>query len=341
MRQYTTHSTDNFEVITPSRVEFKHMGHQHYNAVLDNTIEMPLDRRSPTVGQLKLGVDHGVLAKQFLDGRFFIVDNQVVDFRLAHEKKFEHPLDSIKQLVDHLGFITAEGSSRIQACSETEKFECDTLNTVGGMFDIKIGFEWSPFSIDIHSYIEMWRQVCSNGAVAMSPIMNHRIPMMNQWKQNLDISNQVIRHNFDKIILPRMQAMPEERISVQDVEVLLRIVSDLKSSNQLSGDSIMHLANIEDKLDAVWDPAFDDLRSNMRKFIPAPVSAFDAYNIATEVGTHHVGRDRNNGKAQAFANNLLFNASRQQNILVDLDSLVTDTATFNDVDKAFFGETTH
>lgn len=355
--QTVAHQTDNFFIHTPSRVDFGTNKDGHYIG-LDDKWRIQLDRRSPIVGQLQLGVNEKHLKQQVLDGKFFIVDDRVIDYRFKDELKncHVHNDDAIKALVDHLGFSKAaprssiqelfdasvvEGVGKVLARSQTERFECNATESLGGQFDIKIGFSWSPFSVDIHSYIEMWRQVCENGAIAHSPLMNHRIPMLNGWETNLEISNEVIRHNFDKVVFPRLKALPTERISLNDVQVLMRIVDDQRASKQLEGDSQSHLDLIAEKLDGVWDTEAGSLKKSLLKFIPAPVTAFDAMNIATEIATHHVARDRTNARAQAFVNSLIFDQNRGRNLNVDLNSLIIGSETFNQVDQAFFGVTCH
>lgn len=357
--KYEAIKTDNWNMLKPSKVDFLYGGDKHWSVQLDGKFTFNLDRRSPIAGQLNLEVDRGHLIEQFTDGRFFIVDDEVIDYRLQADLKFMHNDEAIKRLVDTLGFAspvsdnvflgrraraTRHGvSTSIQARSQTEAFEASALDTIGGQFDIRTGFKWSPFSLDIHSYIEMWRQVCENGAIATAPIVNSRIPMMNQWKENLAISNQVIRHNFDKIVMPRLAALPNERISMSDLMVLRNIVDNMASTEDkmFSNESYRHLKAIGSQLELAWDPRADMLGRNNLKFIPAPVSAFDAMNIATELSTHHTPKDRTGARSQAFVNDLIFSETRRRNMAVDVNNLVTDVATFNDVDRAFFGITCH
>ena len=357
--QYDAIKTDNWSIRAPSKVDFLYGGNKSWSVQLDDELTFNLDRRSPIAGQLNLDVDRDHLIEQFTEGRFFVVDDEVIDYRLQADLKFLHKDEDIKQLVDHLGFAkpisgafqpgnrnrhTRHGISRvIQARSQTEAFEASAIDSLGGQFDIYTGFKWSPFSLDIHSYIEMWRLVCENGAIANAPLVNARIPMMNQWKENLEISNQVIRHNFDKIVMPRLAALPNERISMADLFTLRGIVSNLASTEDkdFKTNSIKHLANISAQLENAWDPRADNLGRNNLKFIPAPVSAFDAMNIATEVTTHHVAKDRTNARGQAFVNDLIFSETRRRNMNVDVNNLVTDVNTFDNVDRAFFGITCH
>lgn len=357
--KYNALKTDNWTMLQPSKVDFLYGGDKQWSVQLEDEFVINLDRRSPITGQLNLDVDRGHLIEQFKDGRFFIVDDEVIDYRLQADLKFMHSNESIKHLVDHLGFATPESNNRfigrraratrhgfsdsIQARSRTEAFEASALDSIGGQFDIHTGFKWSPFSLDIHSYIEMWRQVCENGAIATAPLVNSRIPMLNQWKENLAISNQVIRHNFDKIVLPRLAALPSERISMFDLMTLKNFVENLASTEdkQFAHDSYKHLMAIGAQLEEAWDPRADQLGRNNLKFIPAPVSAFDAMNIATEIATHHMPADRTNARGQVFVNELIFSDTRRRNMAVDVNNLVTDVSTFDNVDRAFFGITCH
>lgn len=336
-------------VYTPSKVEFATHG-GHNNIWLDDTFQVKLDKRNPMIGMIELGVDPDELKPEILEGRYFIVDDQVVDYRFKSALKFEHDEASVKALVDKLGFAHRIGNARnplattrgaLQARATREAFEVNPLDSIGGQFDIHIGFNWSPFELDIHSVIEMWRQVCENGAIAQSPILDNKIPMLNRWEENLAISDRVVRHNFDKLVLPRLAALPTERITLADVQQLSSIISGLQQSKHLRSHSVMALKKMEEAIDQAWVPGASQVKKNMLKFVPAPMTAYDAYNIVTEATTHHLGRDRNNHQGAAFVSSLIFNADRQRSSRTELDSLVTDTNTFANPDRAFFGETCH
>lgn len=332
----------------PSNVEFYvHGGHSHM--YLDDKFKVELDPRGPIAGQLALGIDPDEVKPEVLEGRYFVVDDKVVDHRLKSQFKFQHSDESIKALVDKLGFaqtVTMDGfgqerRGKVVARATREAFEINPLDSIGGQFDIHIGFQWSPFDLDIHSIIEMWRQVCTNGAIAKSPILDNKIPMLNRWEENLAISDRVVRHNFDKLVLPRLAALPSERITLADVAALMGILSNLQQSKHLHSHSVMALAQMEEVVSQAWLPGASALKKNMQKFVAAPMTAYDAYNIVTEAATHHLGRDRNNHQAAAFTSSLIFNADRQRSSRTELDSLTTDTNTFANPDRAFFGETCH
>lgn len=347
--QYERAAVKEAFVYSPTKVEFATHG-GHNNIWLDDTFQVKLDKRNPMLGMIELGIDPDELKPEVLEGRFFIVDDEVVDYRFKKDLKFEHNEESVKALVDKLGFATRVGNPRnafstargpIQARATREAFEVNPLDSMGGQFDIHIGFNWSPFDLDIHSVIEMWRQVCENGAIAQSPILDNRIPMMNRWEENLAISDRVVRHNFDKLVLPRLAALSSERVTLADVAQLQSIIGNLQQSKHLRSHSVMALKKMEEVVDRAWLPGTHQLKKNMLKFVPAPMTAYDAYNIVTEATTHHLGRDRTNHQGAAFVSSLIFNADRQRSSRTELDSLVTDTETFANPDKAFFGETCH
>lgn len=331
-----------------SKVDF-HVQGGHSHMYLDDKFKVPLDPRGAICGQLQLGIDPKELESEVLEGRYFVVDDKVIDHRLKSNLKFQHSDESIVQLVDKLGFaqkmttnfMGVERIGGLEARATREAFEVNPLDSIGGQFDIHIGFQWSPFELDIHSIIEMWRQVCSNGAIARSPILDNKIPMLNRWEENLAISDRVVRHNFDKLVLPRLAALPNERITLADVSALQNIINGLQQSKHLQSHSMRALSAMEDVVNQAWLPGADQLKKNMQKFVQAPMTAYDAYNIVTEAATHHLGRDRNNHQAGAFVSNLIFNADRQRSSRTELDSLTTDTNTFANPDRAFFADTCH
>ena len=308
---------------------------------IDQTWSVALDRRNPIVGQLSLGVDRELLAAEYVGGQFFIVDGTVLEYKPVSYKGYTHSADNIKELTDAIGFVLRNG--KIEAGNITHNFEHEAFATTGtgNQFDIQIGFNWSPFSMDIESLLKMVRLICQNGLIATSPIMNHRIPMINEWQENLMISNDVIGHSFHKMVGPRLAAMPDERVSMYDIGMMMTAIVDLANSKSLHYAKVDALEVMYDKLDALMTPEVRAVKKNMLKFVEAPVSTYDAMNLMTECATHYVGSDKTSTKASALANNFIFDEKRQRNINTKLDSLVADQTTFLNPDQAFFGITCH
>lgn len=335
-------------VHTPTNVDFIPAGHKSYEVLLDNEFTLPMDKRSQVAGMLALGMDLDDLKEEFLGGRFFIVDGDVIDHRLKSNLKFEHSEDAVKELTEKLGFCKRTnlfGHGQVGmpfAHSADEAFESSILDSVGGQFDIYLGFGWSPFELDIEGTIEMIRQVCSNGAIARSPLLDRHIPMMNRWEENLHLSRHVMRHSFEKMVLPRLEALPQERASLADLNQVSRILSDYASSTRIQSDSRTALERMLELVDTASDiPGASQLQSNQLRFIEAPMTAFDAYNIVTEAATHHRGEDKHDAAANSWISGMLFNDQRKRAARADLDSLMVSTNTFADADRAFFGTTCH
>lgn len=337
LRHTEAYEATEFRVFTPETVSFnQNLG----QVIIDDEFVVSLERRSPVIGQLQLGVDPELLKPQFLEGQYFAVDGQIVDFREKQHLKFMHDAKSIEKLAATIGFLITD-KGRIVAGNRTASMTYDAFATEGGVFDVDIGFSWSPFSIDIDSALNMIRQICENGMVARAPMLNHRIPMLNAWEENLAISNDLIKHSFERQVGPRLKALRDERISMHDVGALRSMVNDLAASKEIAATQRNHLNTIIEVLDPLFTADVERIKPNMLKFIAAPVSAYDAFNIATECSTHYVGEDRTGTRLTGFANHLIFDPIRQNNLSTQLDTLVADTMTLNNPDQAFFGITAH
>lgn len=233
--------------------------------------------------------------------------------------------------------------SKLFTSRMTESFEFNAFGTEGGAFDVGIGFSWSPFSTDIKSFTNLVRFVCSNMMAVSDPSMSFNIPMINDWEQNLDVSNNALRHMFEKVVGPRIEQMPNERISLFDLEVIQNLVTSLLNSDRdkVKFEAKPKLHRLSDNVQHVMSLAdAKGVSGSASRLIEAPVTAFDAYNIATEVNSHYL--TERNDKFQQFANSLIFDSERRNKAIeADLDDMTIDNHTFEDPDAAFFGQTCH
>lgn len=342
MPQLEAYVPDQFFIHQASDVEFFKREKETY-AAIDGEWEVKLDRRNNVVGQLALGVDPEDLKHSFLGGRFFVVDDQIVDYRLAENLgKFMHDEKGLHNLVHKVGMTISEGG-KIRAGSTTEKFEYEAGRGEGNQFNIDIGFDWSPFSLDINSALSMLRLACYNGLMVSDPVMSHKIPVMNGWEENLVIANDVLRHSFDHKVGPRIAAMPTEMINMHDTMGLCDLIgAALGDKKEGVIKNYNEVVRIHELLQPVVTGEIRAMQKNLLKFIGAPITAYDAMNIATELSSHHIDPYSPAAKKLAgFANNLLFSDVRQNNLQVNLDNLVMDTKVFGNADQAFFGVTCH
>ncbi|MNI39896.1 hypothetical protein D3C73_940890 [compost metagenome] len=189
----------------------------------------------------------------------------------------------------------------------------------------------------------MLRLACYNGLMVTDPVMSHKIPVMNGWEENLQIANDVLRHSFDHKVGPRMKQLPHEMINMHDAMGLCDLIGAALGDKK-EGVIINHneVVRIKELLDPVVTPEVRSMQKNLLKFIGAPITAYDAMNVATELASHHINPFTPAAKKLAgFANNLLFSELRQNNLAVNLDNLVMDTKVFSNADQAFFGMTCH
>lgn len=340
-KELSTYEPTDFRIITPQDITFFKRDNANFIAV-DDEWEVKLDKRHNAVGQLALGIDPELLKPTFMGGRYFLVDDQIIDFRQAENIKFEHDMEALINLIKSVG-MSVDQHGKIYAQSVTSKFEYEAFQSMGGEFNIDQGFKWSPFSMDIQAALEMLRLACYNGLVVSDPVMNHKIPVMNGWEENLAIANDVIRHTFDHKVGPRLAALPNEMISMHDAMGLCDLIGSALNSNK--NELVLNhneLVAIQEKLEPLVTPDVRAMQKNLLKFIPVPITAFDAMNVATECATHHIDPFSPQAtKLSGFANNLLFSDSRQKNLDVNLDNLVMDTKVFSNADQAFFGVTCH
>lgn len=333
---------DNFFIHQAGDVDFFKREKETYVAI-DGEWEIKLDRRNNVVGQLALGVDPKELKHSFLGGRYFVVDDQIVDYRLAENLgKFMHDEKGLANLVSKVG-MSMNQSGIIQAKSVTGKFDYEAGQSDGLQFAIDIGFEWSPFSLDIDSLLSLVRLACYNGLVVSDPIMNHKIPVMNGWEENLKIANEVLSHSFYHKVGPRLNQLQDEMINMHDAMGLCDLIGSALGDKK-EGTIINHneVVRIHELLEPVVTSDVRGMQKNLLKFIGAPITAFDAMNVATELATHHINPwSPAAKKLSGFANNLLFSELRQSNLAVNLDNLVMDTKVFGDADQAFWGITCH
>lgn len=340
--QLDVYEPEKFFIHQAGDVDFFKRDKETY-AAIDGEWEIKLDRRNNVVGQLALGVDPEDLKHSFLGGRYFVVDDQIVDYRLAENiGKFMHDDKGLMNLVKQVG-MTIDHHGVIKARSVTGKMDYSAGDKEGLQFAIDIGFEWSPFSLDIDSMLSLLRLACYNGLVVSDPVVSHKIPVMNGWEENLRIANDVLRHSFDHKVGPRLSKLQDETINMHDTMGLCDLIASALGDKK-EGTIINHneVVRIHELLEPIVTPEVRGMQKNLLKFIGAPITAFDAMNVATELSTHYINPFSPAAKKLAgFANNLLFSELRQSNLAVNLDNLVMDTKVFQNTDMAFFGTTCH
>jgi hypothetical protein len=160
----------------------------------------------------------------------------------------------------------------------------------------------------------------------------------------LDIASRQIQNKVNSTVIDRIQSMSAERASVADCLLLEQHAFDrlYAGGEKDEGErerlfSIMAAVNPRNHLSDVYQPAVFDSR-DMGAQLPAHLSAFDAFNVATELRSHTAQTRKSSDFAlDKFANGLLFD--REDNFVASASRYTTrSTASFADPERAFYGD---
>lgn len=296
------------------------------------------------------------LAGRLTGGNFFFIGDQMIDFRDNQYNGFVHSDDNIGVFMDKLGFQKKKDIPRHRGQRDADSESDIVLRKVwdkssitvpgyatGADFNSELSFVWNPFVKTINSSFDLVRLICSNGMVGLTSFLNTKVPLLNRWDEHLDIASRQIQNKVNGIIIERVQSMAAERASVADCLLLEQHAFDrLVSGVVKSPAERERLKNIVAAVAPKYhlhntykDNVFAD--KNIAAQLPAHLSNFDVFNIATELRSHtqEAGKSSNNA-LDKLANSLLFD--REGNFVASASRYSTPKqASFSSVDRAFFG----
>lgn len=295
------------------------------------------------------------LSERLSGGNYFFVEDQLIDFRDGHYNGFVHTDESIRHLADVVGITHRIGSARSTRVHENT-FSSDWIlgkkwsdhNIIvpayktGGEFTSELHFGWNPFVKTVNSAFMLYRLVCENGMRGLTTFLNSKIPLINRWTEHLDIANRQIQNKVEGMVTRRLNQMGRERATVAE----LMQISNHANTRLIKG-TMMHeqrerlrrivdIANPMSHLSGVYHQnVFTDKR--LAAQMPAHLTTFDAYNLATEVRTHSPEADGSSTIAlDRISNHLVFD-HKDTTAHVSRFALPKQSS-FSDPDAAFFGE---
>lgn len=275
------------------------------------------------------------LTAMFSGGDYFVVGDDLVDYRMPEYKGFVHSDDSIAKLAESVGLMRSSGSgsrlapnpvfnqyrkspyaSNVMLGGEmsSQDIRVDALGK-GGDMSAKLLFKWSPFTELVSSVVEVLRLVCTNGMVANSPLFNAQVPIINRHEEHLKIAEDQVMSRFQRLITERLAVMGDERASVHD---LMFIEKQLKRiSSDLPDGAAFDVKRRIDALIRLVEPRLvgassGSISSAEAMTLAGHLTAFDAWNCMTEIdswlnGAKHGVRDEAVSRSlQARSNVLLF-----------------------------------
>jgi hypothetical protein len=211
----------------------------------------------------------------------------------------------------------------------------------GADFDSVLSFTWNPYVKTINTVFDLVRLICTNGMVGLTSFLNTKVPVVNRFEEHLDIAARQIQNKVDSIIVQRVQQMTLEHASVADCLLLedhtmSRLAHAIDSTEHQTLLNIMNAVSPRAQLANVYrESVFND--KNLAAQLPAHLSGFDVFNIATQLRTHTQENTKSTDHAMdKFANSVLFD--KQDNYNATSSRLTAPSMkSFHSPEQAFFG----
>lgn len=295
-----------------------------------------------------------VMAERFIGGKFFVLNEQLTDFRDNHYNGFTHSNDSIQRLIDTIGVSqrtghrgikhhTTQGNVMLSNIWGDTNLDIEEYKD-GGQFSSRLRYNWSPFSQNIRGVFELVRLICTNGMVGLTDFFNAKIPMINRWEEHMDIAYGQIQNKVQGRVKSRIRDMGTERATVGE---LLQIVSHasnrLKSATLIDHNERERLNNISMiadpriHLNNIYQPGvFDDKAIASR--LVGHMTAFDAWNLVTEMYSHTQSSDSSSDVGlQRMANALVFDGEQRNKRIINVGKGPRLLSSFSSPETAFYG----
>jgi hypothetical protein len=320
------------------------------NGQKEHTFE-PSSRISKTLAHDIDGHEKKLLEQRLNNGSYFFVEDQLVDFRDGVYNGFVHDDHAIEKLFEHIGICKTENTTRSGLRLNTVPSDFMLMNRYstegfdvpgylqGGAFTSNMLFTWNPFTSFVRGAFEIVRQICTNGMVGTTDLINSRIPLVNKWEEHLQIANMQMQNKVSSLVQTRLAEMGRERATVSTLQLLTKHAMNRKvKADNLSEkhrlDTIMRVSDPKLHLLDHYQPIVFD-NSNIAARVPGHLTQFDCFNLATEICTHTTESDDSSvGALQKIANALLFPMNGSDTINLNTAPLLS---AFSNPDQAFFG----
>lgn len=303
------------------------------------------------------------LAERLTGGSYFFVDAgvgpQLVDFRDGQYNGFVHDDAAIGKFMEVIGFHERtklpghrqrrghnEDGTQIVLRKVWSKNEIIVpgFHADGGNFNSQLSFVWNPFVKTINSAFDLIRLICTNGVVGLTSFLNTKVPLLNRWEEHLDIASRQIQNKVNSIVVDRVQAMTSERASVGECLLLEQHAYDrLYAPGAKSEDerarllALMSAVSPSAHLAGVYQQSVFTNKS-LAAQLPAHLSHFDVWNIATELRSHtNQSKKSSDHGLDRFANGIMFD-NEDYSVAGANQIGAVRTASFADPERAFFGQ---
>lgn len=287
---------------------------------------------------------------------FFIKDknneDQLIDWRDGFYKGFIHEDSMIDQYMDILGYVHKDDlalahrrktdDTTILLRAVWDKNEIIVPGYASGTdFHSELSFVWNPFVTFINSSFDLVRLICTNGMIGVTSFLNTKIPLYNRQTEHLDIAARQIQNKVSSIVMDRIQIMSDTRASVGhclllENHILERLTSAIEPHEHHRLLGLLNAVSPSNQLAEIYKPSVFD-NKDLAAQLPAHLTEFDVFNVATELRTHTVqSKGSSDFALDKFSNLILFNEESQL-LTTNKKSTIPQLASFSDPDQAFFG----
>ena len=279
---------------------------------INDQVQHTFNKKSKVFNQLKDTPIDALIAR-LNGGSYFVNENRLVDFRDNQYRGFVHSEDAISQLVDLLGVndvkrkrtnavdnvfkrYRANGlDARHEMGREWGKFPFEVRGgdiKEGGDIEMRVRYSWSPFSNSVGTLLEVERLICLNGMTAMSNLFNMRVPLINQWEDNLNIAYSQIKDVARELFNQRLDDMKDTRASVE----LMGMIEDF--ANRRNGEygavdqnerqRLRYIAKMASPVENLKGSYNMDILKNrsLGAHAESHMTQLDAWNMLTELDSH-------------------------------------------------------
>lgn len=281
------------------------------------------------------------LDKRLNGGHFFFVNNELVKFQENDYAGFIHSDEAIGKLSDILGVERRKNKYVLGKTWSKNDFTIGAF--AGGEFNTGIKFLWDPFAPSIDTDFQILRLICLNGMMANRTLFNSRIPMVNCWEEHMEIASRQLQNKVSSLVKRRLAAMVNERASVDELMAIeshaRRRIAGSEEITEKETQALRNIAKAASPVAHLGHVYKDEVFTNkhLARQMPSHLTAFDTFNMVTEIQTHTPQTEDSTSRAlNQMANVLLF--ERKATGVHAPKAYMPAISPFSSADRAFFGE---
>lgn len=295
----------------------------HTSAVSEALSHYPVDR----------------IAQRFNNGTLLFKGDALMDYRYGDYNGMIHTDDSIRALIEHVGAKPNTKGGFPTLASDRKGLDVHLAKHIagaGGESLITVNFEWSPFQTHISSFVDFMRMVCENGAMICTPILQNKVPVINDWKHHIDIAHTMLMNRTVDLMEKRTIQMINQQAPLSLVMNVINHASHrLEKTEFLTNGQRQILQGVLNACDVVRHSngiiTMDDLEMVDKSWsdrMPTHMSLYSLFNCITEIGTHteHIDGSSANG-VRKLTNGILFHDSMQVYDRIKMNSPFNDPTT--------------